>query len=63
MNFNEKLDIQASGNFDEVNLKSLTEGEIPAHAYRMVEYKHGVGENVIRASEEAMKKTAKMLLE
>lgn len=62
MSFTEKIDAQVSANFDEVNLKSLTEGEIPAQAYRMFEGNYGTGEKV-EISYEAMKKTVKSLLD
>ena len=50
-------------NFGEANIESLTKGEIPKKAYRMLEANYGAGVTVKRPSKEALAKTAEMLLE
>ena len=64
MSFNDKTYIQTLGNFNEANLKSLTEeddGEFSSQTYRLVEYKPRAVPKVIKVSAETMKKTAEWL--
>lgn len=49
--------------FDEANIESLAEGDIPSSSYRMIEVKHGSGTKVPTPSKEALAKTAKMLID
>ena len=62
MNSTEKLSARNSENFDGANIESLTKGEMTAKAHRMTEVNHGSGVKVT-ASEEAMAKTAKLIMD